>query len=76
MSCVVENFTDKFYDQAFNYFKVLFKKKYSDNKEEEMRKEIFVKNYKKVLAHNLNPDSTYKQMVNQFTDLNSKEFNR
>ena len=73
--CQIEKFPDSFFQKAFNFFKEIFSKKYFSESEEKKRYKIFKENYKKILVHNLT-NSSFKQEVNNFTDLTENEFER
>lgn len=62
--------------QIFSNYIAKFKKSYSNLKEVEYRFEIFMKNYYNIVSHNQKGDSTYRQGLNQFTDMSFEEFER
>jgi len=56
----------------FENFKSEYQKVYSTQAEEAYRYIIFMNNFVTIKEHNTNPDNTYTQGVNQFTDLTFK----
>jgi len=58
----------------FNNWKVEHGKVYSSIDEEEARFEVFMKNHASIEAHNANPDVTYTQAHNAFSDMTPEEF--
>lgn len=73
--CQIEKFPDSFFQKAFIFFKEIFSKKYNSQNQEKKRYAIFKTNYKKILVHNLT-NSSFKQEVNNFTDLTENEFEK
>lgn len=70
----IDRFSKIFFDTAWENFLEMFEKKYT-NLEKEKRYIVFVKNYKKILLHNIQ-NRKYQQKVNFFTDLKDEEFER
>lgn len=50
--------------------------KFNTKEERAYRSQVYEANVKKIIAHNNDPSSTYKQGVNQFTMLTQAEFNQ
>lgn len=73
-SCQVQNFSPDFFKKSFDQYLVEYGKTYSSPAEYAKRLDLFTKNYSKILANNLNPNTQYKQSLNQFADLTDKEF--
>jgi hypothetical protein len=68
--------TDAEITQQWNDFKVKFNKKYADDAEEQMRKQLFTTNLQKIEEHNKKYERgevTYTQGINQFADLTDEE---
>ena len=66
---------------SFTDYEVEFNKKYTDEREHEIRKAKFQENMEKILKVNSDPNSTWKAGVNDFTDrfpheLDNNGFNR
>ena len=70
----INNFPEDFFDNAWKNFIEMFEKEYNEI-ENEKRYEVFVRNYKKILLHNIQ-NRKYQQTVNFFTDLKDDEFER
>jgi len=58
----------------FNNWKALHGKEYKSIDEEEARFEVFMANHAKIEAHNANPEATYTQGHNEFSDMTVEEF--
>jgi len=58
----------------FNNWKALHGKEYKSIDEEEARFEVFMANHAKIEAHNANPEATYTQGHNEFSDMTAEEF--
>merc|ERR1712013_570422 len=58
----------------FNNWKADHGKTYASIDEEEARFEVFMKNHASIEAHNANPDVTYTQAHNAFSDMTPEEF--
>merc|ERR1712013_886500 len=58
----------------FNNWKVEHGKQYASIDEEEARFEVFMKNHASIEAHNADPEATYTQAHNQFSDMTPEEF--
>lgn len=61
-------------NHGFSQFQVEYQKKYLREGEEQYRKQVFLKNVQNINKHNSDPQQTYTQGVNQFTDLTPEEF--
>lgn len=73
-ACQVSNFSQDFFKKAFDQYLLEYGKSYPSQVEYNQRLDIFTKNYSKIIANNLNPNTQYKQSLNQFADLTDKEF--
>jgi len=58
----------------FNNWKIDHGKVYKSINEEEARFEVFMKNHASIEAHNADPDATYVQAHNAFSDMTPEEF--
>lgn len=61
---------------TFEDFKSEFNRNYPDAEEEARRGEIFQARLQHILAHNADKTKTWKEGVNQFTDLTQEEFRK
>jgi len=58
----------------FNNWKAEYSKAYATIEEEEARFEVFMNNHLSIEAHNADPEATYTQAHNQFSDMTPEEF--
>lgn len=61
----------------WKWFKEKFSKRYNENQaEDRLRLSIFCKNLQQILEHNSNPNATYTQAVNHFSDMTAEEIDK
>ena len=59
---------------TFETYKRDFGKRYADAREHAQRRDAFGANLRDILAHNANPDASWRMGVNAFSDLSAAEF--
>jgi len=60
--------------QIFRGWQSRHAKRYQDRREQAQRFDIFAQNFRRIMAHNGNPEATYRMEVNEFSDLTWDEF--
>ena len=61
-------------DKEWTNFKVNFNRNYKSSSEEARRKELFVKNFAQIRAHNCDIKKKFTKGVNEFSDWTEEEF--